>query len=92
MPLRDLTQGRRFRILGVKRIQLVPQESDGTNHIYNKAHFRFYRKLGIPFSYSANAGTIGDCVDNSLHIIAATDDTSGSAPVLEYNSRFRFTG
>lgn len=90
-PLRKLEEGDRYRILGVKRVQLVPQAVD-TNQCYNKAYFRFYRKLDMPFVFKANAGDVGDCADKSLHIIAVCDNQSGAAPNLCYNARFRWVG
>lgn len=90
-PLRKLDEGDRYRILAVKRVQLVPQAVD-TNQCYNKAYFRFYRKLDMPFTFKANAGDVGDCADKSLHILCNTDNTSGAAPQLMYNARFRWVG
>lgn len=94
IPFRNLEDRGRFRILAVKRLQLNGSTAvdTGPKGTYNKAHFRFHRKLNYPINFKANTGAISDVGNNNLAVVAVADVISIGAITLTYNSRFRFTG
>lgn len=96
VPLRNLADRTRFRVLAVKRVQLVPQLITSGKVIYNSAHFRFYRKLGFEQNFltdSAAVTSVASISNNSLHVLAVcTSQEGGVNAQLTYNARFRFTG
>lgn len=102
VPLRNLAERTRFRVLAVKRVQLVPQVvATGGYVVFNAAHFRFYRKLGFEQNFLTDdtTATVASISNHSLHLCAvASSDDYNSSPLeptyanLTYNARFRFTG
>lgn len=101
VPLRNLAERTRFRILAVKRVQLVPQTvTTGGAVVFNTAHFRFYRKLGFEQNFLTDdaTATVASISNHSLHLCAfSSSDDAGAGPTasvvnLTYNARFRFTG
>lgn len=96
--IKNLLSGKRFRTL--KIWTLIPEapglapstdtddmSSNGTN-----IPFEFYKKLQMVVEF--NGGTtanIANVVDNSLHMIAFTNDASWTSK-LDYNARIRFVG
>jgi len=104
MPLRNLQDGGRYRILAVKRCTIsvtavVPRTvGDDSQLIYNTANFRFFRKLNfdVNFINTPGSGIIGDMSTNALYVFACESLSDGpstaGATTLVANTRFRFTG
>lgn len=98
-PLRNLLFAQRFRVLKSQVLDLTPVTvshfavdsfSWGGTFKTFKWYLRFPKGLPVNF----NAGTtasIANVIDNSLHIIAYTNTTTG-APTIAYNARIRFVG
>ncbi len=93
-PLRNLEFTSRFRVLKTVTVypQMATQTGDTADVSGQVKCFKMDVDLrGLRCQFKANAGTIGDIVDNSLHIVAnATSITA--APRLNYNARLRFMG
>ncbi len=93
--MRNMLNSSRFRVLKTWRMTFpAPQLTwDGTNMEQAGAiqHFQHYMKLNIPVLFKANAGSIADVVDNSLHVIGYASTTEGAA-TLSYNARVTFVG
>lgn len=87
----------RFRVLKDKTIKLLQPEMvyDGTNieqsgHVLPfKFTFKFSKPIITRFNAS-NAGTVGDIIDNSLHMVAVCQ-TASLAPTLSYQARTVYT-
>lgn len=90
-----LANGNRFRILWTQMFPLwdvgsFNDNAGATGSISSNCHyFEFYKRLDVPVTFTANAGTVADIADNSLHIIACS---SGSTDYIAYQSRVRFVG
>lgn len=93
-PMRNLLFHKRFKILKQDTFTLKPStlSYDGTNLEQggDSKDFEWFCKLNMPVEFKANAGTVADIVDNSLHLIAFASGQEGS-PELTYNARIRFT-
>lgn len=101
-PLRNLEYTHRFRVLKTMRIRAPDLSLDITGasgHEYSGKyiHFEIHKKLyGLITNFAGNASpnTVGNIVDNSLHIIAMSDGddtlTSHIEVDLAYNARIRF--
>lgn len=95
-PYRNLQFVDRYRVLAVKKIAFMPQESswDGTNveHSGSSRPFKFHINLkDLKVTFSGTTEDIANITDNSLHMIAWCDN-AGAAPKLNYNSRLRYVG
>lgn len=95
-PFRDLERSTRFKVLKswyLKQPMLTSlNDAAATGSVSGSAvRFSYYSKLSIPVEFVANAGTVADVQDNSLHLIAYTNST-GLAPSISYNCRVRFVG
>ncbi len=93
--MRNPLQMARFKVLKKWRfpLQEVAAVYDGTNIEtggFTKP-FKVYKKLDIPVLFKANAGTVADIVDNSLHVVAYCNDLT-VGPQISYNARVRFVG
>lgn len=100
-PLRNMSNTERFKVLKTLRIRLpVPAMANDTGATGGLVQ----SGLSVPFEMSVNlkglqtkftigttSGYVGTIVDNSLHLIAFTNNT-GFAPNIYYNSRLRFVG
>lgn len=97
LPMRNLLFGSRFRVLKDEVYDLTPISSAGTvvNDFNSAAVIRdFEWFLPMDQVVNFNAGTtasIANVIDNSLHIIAFVNSTSG-VPTIAYNARIRFIG
>lgn len=99
VPQRNLLFGTRFRILREMVIDVTPVALshfavDSFSYSGQIKPFHIFRKFpgGLPVNF--NAGTtasIANVIDNSLHVIAYTNDTT-VIPQLAYNARIRFVG
>ena len=95
--LRNASFTKRFKVLKLKTICLTNPsiQYDGTNIEQGgySVPFVLNKKLDIQVSFQTGATTanVTSVVDNSLHIIAWTNNT-GLAPQIGYNSRIRFYG
>lgn len=97
---RNLLFGKRFRILKQKFFNMnVPTLSaTGTAGQYStnarSQTFRWFIPLnGLKINF--NGGTtssVANVIDNSIHVIAFTNNTSLSACTISYNARLRFVG
>jgi len=98
-PQRNMSYTKRFDVLKTKTIRLpMPTIAfDGTNieqsgyHLPWKLKKRFPEGLKVQFAASSTTADVANVIDNSLHIIAYTTNTS-LAPNILYNSRMRFVG
>jgi len=99
-PLRNMSYTERFKVLK-KKIIRFPQPSityDGTNIEQSgfRIPFSFFVKLGglqTKFQAGTTTGYCGTIVDNSLHLIAYSNNTGASIiPLISYNARLRFVG
>lgn len=101
-PLLNLENSQRFRVL--KTMHIGPKDFAGSQAMGDyPAGSIAERGVTVPFTLFADlknlavnsvpsgGGSVGSVSDNSLHIIAFTNDVS-SQPVLDYNSRLRFVG
>lgn len=91
---RNLQYSRRFIVLKSMRISLhdTAAGADGANTMSVTGSGRTFNwrvQCNIPVDFIGNAGTVADIGNNSLHIIACTNNT---AYYLEYSSRIRFVG
>lgn len=97
----NLENNQRFRVL--KTVRIGPEQFAG-NHTMGSypAGQLAENGLTVPFTifhdlkntvanFVNTGGTVSTIADNSLHIVAFTNDTTAS-PVLDYNSRLRFVG
>jgi hypothetical protein len=92
-PLRNLQYSKRFRVLDSMTCEIRPHNVfDGTNptHIYGSQPFKLSSKLNHVVNFTGDGGTVGAISDNSLHIIAFSDDSNKIA--LTYEARVRFVG
>lgn len=85
----------RFRVLKEKRFAMANPNmtgspttgdviSDGLKRVF-KINVTFKNPVEVHFN-ATNGGTVADIVDNSFHVVAATDSTA-LAPLLSYYSR-----
>ncbi len=93
-PLRNLLFGDRFRVLKQWHLSMPYQSGfQGLLETYNFSgnymYFECFLKLDIPVHFIGTTGGIADILDNSLHILAKTNDNQ-SSPELSYNARVRF--
>ncbi len=96
-PLRNLAFGKRFQILGTKRLTLkapIPVW-DGTNLEMSGTlvNFEFFKTFKKPILVTFNLTTavITAVATNSLHVIAICTSVTGT-PAIHYASRVRFFG
>lgn len=87
-PLRNLIFGSRFEILQSEIYNLTTESINGTAQAIK--WFIPLNNLEINFNEVATA-TIANVIDNSLHVIAYTDNTTPQS-TLSYNARLRFVG
>jgi hypothetical protein len=102
VPFRDLAHSDRFRVLKTallndhNRVTVAAQfnEAAGAGSFTDVAettrYFEWYVPLNIPVLYKDDGNTVASIVDNSLHMIALTDENS-RVPRLTYHARVRFT-
>lgn len=104
--LRNLTNGKRFRVLAQRRLNLAPPARGTTAHNSGQvcsvtAPFRLSRKLGFRthFQTSSTTAAVSNIIDNGLFLIVSRFSTATSGdPATIYpmyvwaNSRLRFTG
>lgn len=94
-PLRNLQYSARFKILGYKLLKLAPPPItyDGANIEQGgvQASFSFNKKVNIPVAFTGTTEGVANVTNNSIHIIACTNNT-GASPTLYYNARIRFVG
>ncbi len=96
LAMRNLQNTGRFRVLAVKRITMSPTAAAGDGTANDTAQMRsgiitIYKQLNIPVVHTLTTAAIAAISDNSLHVIAWTDDTS-STVTIKYISRVRFIG
>lgn len=99
LPLRDMTQGSRFRVLSSQRFNLNPSDirivSDTVGGYSTQAlvvrPFKIYKKLGFKthFTAASTAPAVGNIVDNGLFLLAWSDSTTA---YIHFNARLRFVG
>lgn len=95
---RVMENSERFKVLKTwqGRLPSCPGVTDGANTCSIAGAvtpFRANIKLNIPVKFLANAGTVADISDNSLHLIAMVSHNTPAAHVdLEYKARVRFSG
>lgn len=95
-PFRNLEFESRFEVLHLQKFSFknIPMStiSAGTSQDYGAGihSFKMETIADIPVQFKANAGTVSDIVDNSLHVICLTNATNTCR--LEYNARCRFVG
>lgn len=97
-PLRNISNTDRYKVLRMKIIQapVLPISYDGTNMEVQGGSVPFtlsYNLAGMKCKFKTDStdGTVGTMRDNSLHIIAWTNNSS-VAQTIYYNSRLRFVG
>jgi hypothetical protein len=94
-PLRNLEYTSRFRVLSVFEEDIpVPTISYDSADIEQSGamrHFKLSKKVNIPVTFTDSTAGVAQVMDNSLHIVAYTNNTD-LAPTLSYNSRIRFVG
>lgn len=97
-PMRNLLFGTRFRILKERMFNLDPKTiAQNAANDYSWQGVRKYFKWFIPLGglkINFNSGTtasVANVIDNSIHIIAFTNNTAG-VPAISYNARLRFVG
>lgn len=89
----------RFRVLKDKEFSFNPLAITTVNTtdvvqagIEKNFKFTVVFKKPVEVKFNATiAGTVGDIIDNSFHIIAGTDLSTGLVPTLSYYSRVTFT-
>lgn len=95
-PLRNLENTSRFRVLATKQIifpahTLVSTSSPGNVGGY-RMPFTLQWKGQIPVHMKDDESTVASVVDNSLHLVAFTNDEAVDGPLISYCSRVRFRG
>lgn len=94
-PLRNLQYSKRFQVLKVVTCMMGPYNVlwDGTNVMQGGQikTWRMDKKLNLPVTFNNTTAGVASVVDNSLHVIAFTDNTL-APPLLSYNARIRFVG
>lgn len=97
-PLRNMSYTERFKVLKVKRLRIPPlmMTYDGTNIEQQGINlpWSMFVKLGglqTKFQSGTTTGYVGTIVDNSLHLIAYSNNTT-TAPFMTYNARLRYVG
>lgn len=91
---RDLDNIKRFQVLASKMFTLTDgtafNDAAATGSLGGTSRMFFItKKVNIDVNFSANAGSVADIVDNSLHIICCTDGV-GATDYLAYQARVRF--
>lgn len=95
--LRTPSFTKRFKVLKLKTIALTNPsiQFDGTNIEQGGYSILFVMNknldINVSFQTGATTANVSSVVDNSLHLIAWTNNT-GLAPNIGYNSRIRFYG
>lgn len=98
LPLRDLEQSSRFKVLKEKRWSLLLDAvgTDGTST--NTATFKrvsfdwfiqFKRPIRVVFNAVADTADVAQVVDNSIHLVGFAN-TTNYTPTLRYNCRVKF--
>lgn len=98
-PIRNMSFTERFRVLKKLRMNLpaFTMSQNGANSFSlpgNQVPFKIFKKLrGLVTSYQTGNTTnqIAGIVDNSLHVVAWTSDTS-TVDSIVYQARLRFWG
>lgn len=94
--LRNLEYSSRYTVLAYRRFTMSHDNLwDGTNLSTrgSAATFDIIKKLKLPVQYLDANATIASITDNSLHLMAWTDNgVGGPDPIINYNTRVRFTG
>ncbi len=94
-PLRQMQFTQRFRILDTAEMVFQGPNIayDGTNLEQQGEQQAFHLSSNLEFStqYSGTTESVANITDNSLHIIAFTNNV-GLAPTISYNARVRFVG
>jgi len=93
-PFRNLDYSKRFKVLATRMIKMDQPSAAGYSTTQEQAgqykNFKIWVNLhNMPMTYKSNVGDVTDCIDNSLHMIVFTQDTS-LVPKIQYNSRLRF--
>lgn len=96
---RNLQYIQRYKVLKVLHVygKTPNLGNDGTATTYDMStawgYFVMNVKLDdIPVNFSGTTETIANIVDNSLNIIAYSNDTGAESCLLNYNARLRFVG
>lgn len=95
-PLRNLENTSRFRVLATKQIifpahTLVSTSSPGNVGGY-RMPFTLQWKGQIPVHMKDDESSVSSVVDNSLHLVAFTNDEAIDGPLISYAARVRFRG
>lgn len=94
LTFRNLEYNTRFRVLW-KRMFTIGDNvafTDGVNTGSvggQSKFFKIYKRLNVPVTFTANAGSVADIADNSFHVIACA---GASNCYMQYEARCRFVG
>lgn len=92
-PVRNLEFTQRFRVLKVVQLAFPEvTQANATAMSGSKMPFSMSWKGEILTNMNGADGTLTQIVDNSLHVVAFTDDNTPVSPFLTYNARIRFRG
>lgn len=87
LSFRELSNAKRYRILGEKRITCSGRSAAAATYRVPFVLAHTY-KQGQKVNFTGTAGTIANIIDVSLHVIAIASDASMAT--LTYQSRVRF--
>lgn len=94
-PMRNMQFTQRFRVLDTAEVTLQNANIswDGTNMEQSGLIETFKLSSNLQFNtlYSGTTESVANITDNSLHVIAYTNNTELS-PLISYNARVRFVG
>jgi len=96
MPLRNLSNSKRFRVLASKYVSFGgPQTGASATAVavgYSKHFALSWRgKIPVDFIVGETTANVTSVSDNSIHLIAYTQ-ANGLTPTFSYNCRVRFVG
>lgn len=105
IPLRNLEYTSRFKVLKTQVLEFsapngytdAPDVSGAGGGDYDiggtSSQFSWYCKLDLPVNFTDTTASVANIMDNSLHIVACSEVSSGSTNfLLSYNARVRFVG
>lgn len=95
MAFRDLDYSKRFQVLWSWYTTLgdkvtMPDGTDTASVAGETKYFECYKKVHIPVECRESNGSIGDIMDNSLHVCALSSQIT--VDKIKWTSRIRFVG
>jgi len=92
----DLENQKRFKILKDMVVQApvaaTTSDADTIHTGFYSKYFSIFKKLNFTTNYTGTTAVVAGIMDNSLHLIALSDQGATDTVKLSYNARLRFMG